>query len=246
MTRPIPSTPSPRPDAGLAERIEAIRARIAQACERSGRNPAEVTLVAVSKGHPATACVEAISAGTVDLGENRAQELLPKAAEVASIGAASGASARWHFIGHLQTNKVRDVLPHTAVFHALDSRRLLDVLTREAARSGAAAAHPLPCYLEVNVAGEAQKEGIAPAQVGALLSAAAASQAVRVEGLMAVAPQVSRPEEVRPVFRALRELAQAHGLTGLSMGMTEDFEVAVEEGATLVRVGRAIFGERTG
>lgn len=226
----------------VAARLAAVRARIVAACERAGRNPASVTLVAVSKGHPAEACAAAVAAGTPDLGENRAQEWLPKVHALRE----RGVPARWHFIGHLQTNKVRDVLPYIDVFHALDSTRLLDAITREAARLAGAgtAARPLPCYLEVNVGGEPQKGGVTPSEVSGLLAAAAASSAVRVEGLMTVAPRTADPEAVRPVFRALRELATAHGLAGLSMGMTEDFAVAIEEGATLVRVGRAIFGDR--
>ncbi len=227
---------------GIATRLTAVRARIVAACERAGRDPASVTLVAVSKGHPTEACAAAVAAGTPDLGENRAQEWLPK------VGAlrAQHVPARWHFIGHLQTNKVRDVLPYIDVFHALDSTRLLDAITREAARLAEAgtAARPLPCYLEVNVGGEPQKGGVMPSEVAGLLAAASASDAVRVEGLMTVAPRTADPAAVRPVFRALHDLAAAHGLAGLSMGMTEDFEVAIEEGATLVRVGRAIFGDR--
>ncbi|MDP2328175.1 MAG: YggS family pyridoxal phosphate-dependent enzyme [Dehalococcoidia bacterium] len=241
MTPPIPSTAAEP----IAARLAEVRARIHAACERAGRAASEVTLVAVSKGHPLEACAAAVAAGTPDLGENRVQEFAPKA----QAAAAAGVAARWHFIGHLQTNKVRDALPHISVFHALDSTRLIEAITREAARlgdTGAAAARPLPCYLEVNIGGEPQKQGIAPGQVGALLAAAADCPAVRVDGLMTVAPRAGDPEQVRPVFRALRELAEAHGLTGLSMGMTDDFEVAIEEGATLIRVGRAIFGDRSG
>ena len=229
----------------VAAHVAAVRARIAEACARAGRDPSDVTLVAVSKGHPIELVRAAVDAGCLDLGENRAQELLPKA--VAS--AALVPEPRWHFIGHLQRNKVRDVLPHIASLHSLDSAGLLDEIGRRGREGGrphrdGGAATRLACYLEINVAGEAQKQGITPNALPELLRAAQASEVVQVLGLMTVAPHVEDPDAVRPVFRALRELAQAHGLAGLSMGMTEDYSVAIEEGATVVRVGRAIFGAR--
>jgi len=219
----------------IAANVAVVRARIAEACARSNRDPSEVTLVAVSKGHSTDLVRAAIEAGCGDLGENRAQELLPKVVE-------TGAGPQWHFIGHLQRNKVRDVLPHIVALHSLDSLELVREIERRADALGAATR--LPCYLEVNVAGEAQKQGIAPESVSELLRAAQACGVIEVRGLMTVAPHLGEPEAVQPVFRALRELAQAHGLTGLSMGMTEDYSVAIEEGATVVRVGRAIFGAR--
>ena len=224
----------------LATRLAEVRARIALACERAGRDPATVTLVGVSKTQPADAVREAVASGLLDLGENRAQDLL----EQAKAASNAGLAPRWHFIGHLQRNKVRDVLPLTYALHSLDSVRLVEEIEQrwEARGDGG----PLPCYLEVNVAGEEQKSGVAPSDVPALLAAAAKSSALLVQGLMTVAPQAGDPEQTRPVFRALRELAEAHGLSGLSMGMTEDYPVAIEEGATIVRVGRAIFGERRG
>ncbi|MBM3139644.1 MAG: YggS family pyridoxal phosphate-dependent enzyme [Chloroflexi bacterium] len=227
----------------VASRLEAVRARIAEACARAGRDPAGVTLVGVTKIHPLEVVREALDAGLVDLGENRAQELVPKA----EAAAAAGLGPRWHFIGHLQRNKARDVLPHVHALHSLDSPALVaEIERRLPALAPAGAPSRLRCYLEVNVSGEAQKHGVAPADLAALLRAAAASPALDVVGLMAVAPLVDDPERARPVFRELRALAGAHGLAGLSMGMTDDFEVAVEEGATIVRVGRAIFGERRG
>lgn len=243
MTTPAPTPPSAgAAAAALPERLAAVRAAIAAACERAGRDPAAVTLVGVTKTHPVEAVQEALAAGLVDLGENRAQELEPKAMAAAE----QGLRPRWHFIGHLQRNKVRQVAPHIAVLHSLDSLRLARELERRFAeqQSAAGAAEPLPCYLEVNVAGEASKQGIEPSAVPGLLSEIAPLTRLRVAGLMTIAPQVSDPQQVRPVFRALRELAEAHGLAGLSMGMTEDYPVAVEEGATIVRVGRAIFGPR--
>ncbi|MGE3960414.1 MAG: YggS family pyridoxal phosphate-dependent enzyme [Dehalococcoidia bacterium] len=223
----------------LAERSAAVRVRIAAACERVGRDPRDVTLVAVSKTHPVDSVEEGLAAGLTAFGENRAQEFVPKVLAARQRGLV----AEWHFIGHLQRNKVRDALPYIDVLHSLDSERLVQELVARApeARPGH---RRLRCFLEVNVAGEAQKEGIAPSEVGALLAAARATDVLDVRGLMTVAPRAADPEEVRPVFRALRLLATEHGLPELSMGMTDDFEVAIEEGATVVRVGRAIFGDR--
>ena len=217
----------------IAERLVAVRANVAAACERAGRDPSEVTIVGVTKTHPVEVAAAALDAGLEDLGENRAQEFVPKAEAAATLGL----RPRWHFIGHLQRNKVRQVLPHTAVLHSLDSVRLAHEIDRREEV-------PIPCYLETNVAGEHTKTGIAPAELDELLREVAQCSKVEVAGLMAVAPQVPDPEQVRPVFRELRELAAAHGLSGLSMGMTEDYAVAIEEGATLVRIGRAIFGPR--
>lgn len=221
----------------IAERLAAVQARIAAACERAGRDPASVTLVGVSKTHPVEAVVEAVAAGLLDLGENRAQELVPKAEGAAALGV----KLHWHFIGHLQRNKVREVAPHIAALHSLDSERLATDLERQLAALGAS---PLPCYIEVNVAGEASKQGIAPEAVPALLAHARACAHLEVVGLMTVAPETHDAETVRPVFQRLRTLASEHGLAGLSMGMSGDYLVAIEEGATSVRVGTAIFGPR--
>ena len=228
----------------IASSLAAVRANVEAACERAGRDPAEVTIVGVTKTHPPALVEEALAAGLADLGENRAQELLPKA----EAAEARGLAPRWHFIGRLQRNKVRGVLPHIAALHSLGSVRLADEIERRAARleadSGASARGPLPCYLEVNVAGEASKDGVAPEQLPELLRETASRRHIAVAGLMTVAPFVDDPEQVRPVFRQLRELALAHGLEGLSMGMTDDYVVAVEEGATVVRLGRVLFGAR--
>ncbi len=227
--------------ATIATRLDAVRERITAACERAGRDPADVTIVGVTKTHPVEAVEEALAAGQLDLGENRAQELVPKAEQAAEMGL----EPRWHFIGGLQRNKVRQVLPHIAVLHSLDSVRLAGEIEKRAEQGRAPDPDvALPCYLEVNVGGEASKQGVQPAEVGELLRGVAGLQHVEVAGLMTVAPQVDDPEQVRPVFRELRELAEAHGLAELSMGMTEDYEVAIEEGATVVRLGRVIFGPR--
>lgn len=225
----------------ITARLAEVRTLVAAACERAGRDPAEMTLVGVSKTHPLETVAAALEAGMVDLGENRAQEFVTKASEATE----AGLRPRWHYIGHLQRNKVRQVLPHLYALHSVDSERLVEEITRWWELGiRPASGEPLRCYVEVNVAGEAQKHGSDTDGLTSLLRAAAASEAIEVAGLMTVAPQVSDPEEARPVFRELRKLAAAHGLSGLSMGMTEDYGVAIEEGATVIRVGRAIFGER--
>jgi hypothetical protein len=221
----------------IAGRIEAIRARIRAACERASRDPATVTLVAVSKTQPASAVIEAWRAGCVDFGENRVQEAVPKIAEVRQLLGAESAPPIFHLIGHLQTNKAGVAIRNFSLLHSIDSERLLLAVAVPAAA-------PVRILLEVNVSGEASKFGLAPADLSALAALARKLPNVELEGLMTVAPVVRSPEEARPVFRQLRTLAQGLGVSTLSMGMTEDFEVAIEEGATLVRIGRAIFGER--
>jgi len=221
----------------IAGRIEAVRARIVAACERSRRDPAAVTLVAVSKTHPAAEVVAAFDAGMTDFGENRVQEGVAKFAEVERLLGGRYEGLVPHLIGHLQTNKVRAALGCFAILHAVDSERLLRAID-------AAATSAVRVFIEVNVSGEPTKFGVEPGALGALVETAGSLPRIRLEGLMTVAPLVADPEQVRPVFRALRGLAKEHGLPSLSMGMTGDFEVAIEEGATHVRVGRAIFGER--
>ncbi len=220
----------------IASRIEAIRARIRAACERAGRDPASITVIAVSKTRPASAIVEAWHAGIVDFGENRVQEAVPKFAEVRELLGAGPAPA-FHLVGHLQTNKAGLAVRNFSLLHSIDSERLLIAV-------GVAATGPTRILLEVNVSGEASKFGVAPAELPALAVLARNLPNVHLEGLMTVAPIVDNPEEARPVFREMRALAQRLGLSTLSMGMTDDFEAAIEEGATHVRIGRAIFGER--
>ena len=218
----------------VAAGADRVRERIARACERAGRDAASVTLVAVSKGQPVEAVRAAAEAGIRHFGENRIQEALPKI----EAATASGVEATWHLVGHLQSNKAKAAAGAFDVIHSVDSARLL-------ARLDTAAPAPRDVLLQVNVAAEPQKQGVAPGEVGALVEAARAASGLRLRGLMTIAPIAADPEEVRPVFRELRALAERFALTELSMGMTDDFEVAIEEGATLVRVGRAIFGERT-
>jgi pyridoxal phosphate enzyme (YggS family) len=225
----------------LAENIAQVRARIALAAERAGRDPAEITLVAVSKTKPVELVEMAYNCGVTDFGENRVQEALAKIARWHPQG------LRWHLIGHLQSNKAGKVVEPFAYIHSVDSLHLAQVLSRHAQEQG----QRLAILLEVNVAGETSKEGIALAEAPALARQVAELPALQIEGLMTVAPLAQDPEEVRPVFRELRLLRDRLRIdiplgrwTQLSMGMTDDYPIAIEEGATLVRVGRAIFGQR--
>ena len=217
--------------ATIADRVAHVRQRIERAAERAGRSPADVTIVAVSKGFPPSAIDEAMVAGIADIGENRVQEAAAK------IAALRGLPVTWHLVGHLQTNKAKTALELFDIIHSVDSLHLAEVLSHRAQR-------PLPVLLEVSVTGEASKFGFPPNEVAAAAEAIARLPRLDLRGLMTVAPFISDPETVRPVFRELRRLRDALGLAELSMGMTDDFEVAIEEGATLVRIGRAIFGER--
>lgn len=223
----------------IAERLVATRERVAEAARKTGRAPEEVILVAVSKTHPAESVREAFEAGQMIFGENRVQEIVTKAPLLPG-------SLRWHLIGHLQKNKIRKVLPLAELIHGVDSLELAQDIDRVAAELGL-----FPrILLEVNVSGEETKFGFQPDTLRAQLDALLALPRVQAEGLMTIAPYVENPEEVRPVFAGLRtlrdELAAKSGspLTALSMGMSGDFEIAIAEGATLVRVGTSIFGER--
>jgi pyridoxal phosphate enzyme (YggS family) len=226
---------------GIAENLAQVRARITQAAERVGRDPAEITLVAVSKTKPVEFVEMAYNCGVTDFGENRVQEALAKIAHW------HPQNLRWHLIGHLQSNKAGKVVGPFALVHSVDSLHLAQTLSRHAQEQNA----EISILLQVNVAGEASKEGMPPAETPELARQIVALPALRVEGLMTIAPLVNDPEEVRPVFRELRHLRDrlrtevpASTWTQLSMGMTDDYAVAIEEGATLVRVGRAIFGQR--
>jgi hypothetical protein len=210
----------------VAAQVHAVRERIAAAARRAGRDPDTVTLVAATKTVPAARIAAALAAGVTDVGENRAQELLAKAPELAAH------TPRWHFLGPLQRNKVRGLAPLVACWHTVDRVELADVLARHAAGARV--------LVEVNLAGEPQKAGCPPATVGALVDALR-DRDLAVVGLMAIPPHGDDP---RPWFARLRDLAGAAALPELSMGMTDDYEIAVEEGATLVRVGRALFGDR--
>jgi pyridoxal phosphate enzyme (YggS family) len=216
----------------IAENVTHVRERIAAAAQRAGRDPASVTLVGVTKDVVPEALTEALAAGLSDFGENYIQEA---ETQISALGdAATG--ARWHFIGHLQTNKAKTALGMFDLIHSVDSLRLAQQLSRLSVA-------PVRILLEVNVAEEASKFGLAPDEVGAAVSEIGRLPNLDLAGLMTVAP-ASAKDASRVVFRELRDLASTNGLAELSMGMSNDFEVAVEEGATLVRIGRAIFGER--
>jgi len=219
----------------IAENLARVRERIDAACRRAGRSSDDITLVGVSKGFPAEAIAEACAAGLRDVGENRVQEAAPKIETLA----AQGVRPRWHLIGHLQSNKAKTAVDRFAIIHSIDSLRIAEAISRPARE-------PVPVLLEVNVSQEASKYGFTMDEVVPALPAIRALPRLDVRGLMTVAPLVDDPEAVRPVFRDLRALRDRLGLEELSMGMSGDFEVAIEEGATMVRVGRAIFGERPG
>ncbi|HLH72988.1 MAG TPA: YggS family pyridoxal phosphate-dependent enzyme [Chloroflexota bacterium] len=229
----------------LAERIEWVRQTIANAARRAGRNPDDVTLVAVSKTVSAEQILAATELGIRHFGENRVQEAEKK---IIALADRLPSDVTWHLVGHLQSNKARTAMAIFAMIESVDSLRLATVLSRLAVERGT----PASILLEVNVAGEASKFGFTPTALPNVLPAILSLPMLEVRGLMTVAPAADNPEEVRPVFRHLRELRNALNtslpnvhLRELSMGMTNDFPVAIEEGATIVRVGRAIFGERS-
>lgn len=220
--------------ADIAANIAAVQERIQRAAERAGRNPADVTLVGVSKTFPAEAVHLAHAAGLRHFGENFVQESEEKLPACAALTP----RPTWHFIGHLQTNKVRTVLGLFDLIESVDSLHLAEAIAKRAGE------HPARVLLEVNVAAEASKFGFTLAEVPGAVQALRGQPGIEVAGLMTVAPDAPDPELVRPVFRQLRQLGNELGLTEFSMGMTNDFEVAIEEGATIIRLGRAIFGPR--
>jgi pyridoxal phosphate enzyme (YggS family) len=222
------------PPEQVAANAAAVRARIAAACDRAGRDPASVTLIAVTKTHPPEAVAAAYAAGVRDFGENRVQEAAAKIPAARALGV----QAAWHLIGNLQRNKAAVARRMFDVIHSIDSLPLAETLSLRATE-------PVRVLVEVNVAGEATKHGVSPEDAPGLCAAVARLTHLDLIGLMTVAPIVAAPEDARPVFRRLRELRDALALRELSMGMTGDYEVAIEEGATFIRVGRAIFGART-
>ena len=226
----------------IPARLSAVRERIDAAARSAGRDPSAVRLVAVSKTFPIELVRAAYDAGHRDFGENRVQEALQKIARSTDL------SIRWHLIGHLQTNKARKAASAFAMVQSVDSVELLQKLDAAAAE----AERTLELLIQVDLAGEATKHGAAPAEVPRLLEAAGACRAARVVGLMTLPPVPDTPEDSRSWFRRLRDLRDSWRTAGvpasmlreLSMGMSGDFEVAVQEGATLLRVGTAIFGSR--
>ena len=226
----------------ISDNIDAIREKISRACARAGRSSSDVTLIAVAKTFSASAVREAVDAGVADIGENYVQELLGKRRDL------SASEVRWHFIGHLQSNKVKNVAGWVHMIHAVDSAALAIEIDRRASKAG----RVIECLLEVNTTGEGTKFGVAPGDVTALVKSLAPCDNISLGGLMTIGPFLPDPEGSRPMFRRLRELkgeigslAQANvAMRHLSMGMTGDFEVAIDEGATLIRIGTAIFGPR--
>jgi hypothetical protein len=234
MSDPLPAA------AGIAANLAAVRRRIEAAARRAGRDPAAVRLIGVGKTVPAPRVREAVEAGLMDLGENRVQEARDKAGLLP-------AGVRWHLVGHLQGNKAGHAARLFAVVHSIDSVEILRRLDQAAARAG----RSIEGLVQVDLAGEPTKHGAPPETLDGILAAAADCAAVAVKGLMILPPYDPDPERSRPYFRRLRgmlqDAARRHprlALLELSMGMSEDFEVAIEEGATLVRVGRALFGDR--
>ncbi len=223
----------------LADNLELIRQGMAAACARAGRDPASVLLVAVTKTHPPELVAEAVRLGLNVFGESKIQEAKAK------IPLCSGKS-RWHMIGHLQTNKSRDAVHLFEMIQSVDSLHLAEEISRRAEQ----ASKTLPILLEVNIVGEASKFGYKPEQLLSELERLNALPRLEIHGLMTIPPWTPLPEKARPVFRKLRELkGQCENLLGvplphLSMGMSHDFGVAIEEGATMVRIGSALFGER--
>jgi PLP dependent protein len=226
---------------GIADNLRRVHDRVAAAAVRSGRTPSDITLIAVTKTWSSDVVQQVVDAGAVDLGENRVQEAQEKVDRV------SGRVA-WHLIGSLQRNKVKTALSIFSLIHSVDSLRLAVEIGKQAALLG----RDIPILIQVNTSGEVSKSGVSPDAALGLVGEISGLRGLRIEGLMTIGPYVSDPEQVRPFFAALRNLRErildAHlegvSMAALSMGMTNDFEVAIEEGATMVRVGTAIFGSR--
>lgn len=225
----------------IRDHLNEVRENIQKACEKAGRSPQEVTLIAVSKTKPLFMLEEAYEAGARDFGENKVQEILEKHPKMPE-------DARFHMIGHLQRNKVKQVLPHAVLIHSVDSYRLAEQISQEAGKLGITA----KILLEVNVAKEESKFGMMPEEVPEMVEQISLLPHLQIEGLMTIAPFVDDPEKNRPVFQKLYQLSvdikkkniDNVNMGVLSMGMTGDYQVAVEEGSTMIRVGTGIFGAR--
>lgn len=225
----------------LSENLKEVEERIRRACVRSGRNRNDVTLIAVSKTKPAEVLQEAYDLGIRTFGENKVQELTEKYDLLPG-------DIQWHMIGHLQRNKVKYIIDKAELIHSVDSLRLAEAIEKEAEK------HDMICdvLIEVNVAGEESKYGVAPEELNDLIMEISRFRHIRVRGLMTIAPFVENPEENRPIFACLRKLSVDIAsknidnitMSVLSMGMTNDYETAIEEGATMIRVGTGIFGAR--
>ena len=217
----------------VAANVTSVKKRIEVAAARSHRDSGDVRLIAVSKNFPAAVVRAAYACGLRDFGENRVQEAEAKYGELADIRG----EMMLHMVGHLQTNKVKDALKLVDIIHSVDSVKLAQEISSRAVKK-------VPVLIEVNVAGEESKYGLSGGQLKDVIIAIGDLPNIEIKGLMTVAPYVEDPEEVRPVFSRLKRLNDSFGFKELSMGMTDDFEVAIEEGATMIRIGRAIFGER--
>ena len=225
----------------LKENLASVERRIEEACARAGRNRDEVTLIAVSKTKPVEMISEVYDAGTRDFGENKPQEIRDKCPQLPG-------DIRWHMIGHLQRNKIKYIIDKVCMIHSVDSVRLAQAISEAAGKLGIV----MPVLVEVNVAGEESKDGIRPEETEDFVREISAFPNIHVEGLMTIAPFTENPEENRSYFRKLSKLCvdirdkniDNVSMCSLSMGMTGDYEVAIEEGATMVRVGTGIFGER--
>lgn len=223
----------------VREKLEVVKSKIAEACRRARREPAEVEIIAVTKTHPIETILEAKKAGINNIGENRIQEAEAKFAEI-------GDTVNWHLVGHLQRNKVKKALEIFTMIQSLDSL----VLVEEIERRGAGMAKLVPCLVEVNISGESSKFGVHPDSLAELLAGVLKLEHIKLVGLMTVGPFTQDKDEIRRGFVLLRELRdRAENVFGcylphLSMGMSDDYEIAVEEGATMVRLGRVLFGPR--
>ena len=215
----------------VRENCRRILDKIHEAAARSGRDPTSVKLIAVTKTVPATTIREAVAAGITDIGENRLQEALSKREALADL------PLTWHFIGHLQTNKAKRAIEEFDWIQCVDRPDLAEKLNQAATRR-------VPVLIEVKLLDESSKSGVAESELKGFLEQLTRCNRLDVRGLMAIPPFFENPEDVRPYFRRLRALSETLGLRELSMGMSNDFEVAIEEGATMVRIGTALFGER--
>ncbi|MCR5324767.1 MAG: YggS family pyridoxal phosphate-dependent enzyme [Lachnospiraceae bacterium] len=232
----------------IGDNLQDINTRIADACVRAGRARNEVTLIAVSKMNPAEVVLAAAECGQTVFGENKVQELKSKQEEISSLYKQAAKDLEWHLIGHLQTNKVKDVVGRVKMIHSVDSLKLAEVIDRESAKKGMIS----DILLEMNVSGEESKFGLSPEGLFAIIDEISGFHAIKVRGLMTVAPYTSDPETNRIYFRKMKDLSvdisskniDNISMDVLSMGMTGDFEVAIEEGATHIRVGTGIFGAR--
>jgi pyridoxal phosphate enzyme (YggS family) len=229
-------------DSRIAENVRYVRERIARACERSGKDPGNVRLIAVTKTFDAARVLEAVESGVSDIGENFVQELLGKREKI------NNPAIQWHFVGHLQSNKVRFIADFVHLIHSVDHRSVAEEIDKRGAKIG----RVVNALVEVNTTGEQTKFGTRPEETVEFIRSIAHLKNLKLKGLMTIGPFLPSPEDSRPSFRMLRALSdevrkeeiENVEMTDLSMGMTHDFEVAIEEGATMIRLGTAIFGPR--